>query len=255
MNNVAIFWDLDNTHLTIQEQFGTQEGYLINLIDAVDNLFADDSIRIFRAYADFEKIRKVQSEIQKKKVTPKHVFSSNSGTDSRKNASDIELCLDALEIAIKNIDITHFVIISADKDMIPLMHRLKYYGKNVYLIYLEAAISEDKLVLDFCDEKKSLEELINLVKKDPNKLTEDEFTKGTEDAVEVVVNFYERNKEKPHVFFGLPFYKQDMISKGYSGEVAETILRHCLENCILQSEDLGGNKFKISIKNEAKVGS
>lgn len=250
-NNIAIFWDLDNTYLTTREYFGINEEYLIDVIDSIHGLFKDDCIRIFRAYADYEKIRNVQSRIQKRRVTPKHVFSSNSGSDNRKNASDIELCLDALEIAIKNNDINYFVIITADKDMISLMHRLKYYGKYIHLIYLEAAISDDRLILDFADDSISLETLTNLTKKE--ELTEDDLNKGAQDALQVVIDFYKRNHEKTNVFLGLPFFKQDMIKKGYSGIEAETILNYCFRKSILDYEDLGDNKIKIVVKQQANI--
>ncbi|MED1443046.1 NYN domain-containing protein [Aeribacillus composti] len=250
-NNIAIFWDLDNTYLTTREHFGINEEYLIDVIDSIHNLFKDDCIRIFRAYADYEKIRNVQSRIQKRRVIPKHVFSSNSGSDNRKNASDIELCLDALEIAIKNNDINYFVIITADKDMISLMHRLKYYGKYIHLIYLEAAISDDRLILDFANDSISLETLTNLTKKE--ELTEDDLNKGAQDALQVVKDFYKRNHEKTNVFLGLPFFKQDMIKKGYSGIEAETILNYCFRESILDYEDLGDNKIKIVVKQQANI--
>lgn len=253
VRNMAIFWDFDNTYLTIQEQFGMKESYITDLIVSIQNLYKDDKIRIFRAYADFEKIKKVQSIIQKKKVTPKHVFSSNSGSDNRKNASDIELCLDALEVAICNGEISDFVVITADKDMTSLMHRLNYYGKVVHLIYLEAGISDDKLILDFADKKHSIEYLLKLVKPNIEGLTKEELKDGSEKAIEVVIEFNERNKDKEGVYLGTPFYKQGMASKGYSGELADKILKYCVENSILESEDLGDNKNKISIKKASKV--
>jgi len=64
--------------------------------------------------------------------------------------------LDALETVFKCPDIDIFVIISADQDMIPLMNRLKYYGKIVDLYYLEASIADDQLILDFCDNQFSI---------------------------------------------------------------------------------------------------
>jgi uncharacterized LabA/DUF88 family protein len=249
MKVVAVFWDLDNTHLSILNHYGHQDNYLSELIDKVFDLYKGHQIRIFRAYADYEKIIKVQSAIQKKGVTPKHVFSSNSGSDNRKNASDIELSLDALEIAITYKDIDEFVIISADSDMIPLIRRLTYYGKTTHLIYLDIAIAEDKLVLDFANESTRIEDLIKLKKKDPDELTIEELKQGALAAVEIVEKFYERNKEKPELFVGVPIFKGEMIQKkGYSGKVAEKILEYCLENGILDSEDLGGNRIKITVK-------
>lgn len=100
-NQVAVFWDLDNTYWSILAAYGQVEKSEEKVIDKIWGLFRDDTIRVFRAYADYEKIRGVQTTIQRKRVTPKHVFSSNSGSENRKNAGDIELSLDALETVFK----------------------------------------------------------------------------------------------------------------------------------------------------------
>lgn len=254
MKNVAIFWDFDNVHLTIQEKFGIDNNYLIELIDKVNSMFEQDSIRVFRAYADFEKISKVQSIIQKKRVTPKHVFSSNSGTENRKNASDIELCLDALEITLTKEEIDLIVVISADKDMIPLMNRLRFYGKETKLIFLKESLAEDELILDFVDSHISIEELISLSKINVEELSLSELERGAIDAVNMVKDFYERNVDKPKMFYGISFYKQDMLSKkGHPGEVSMKILEHCESNGVLKIEKIGTNQMKITTNAEVLI--
>ena len=126
---VVVFWDLENTYWTLLEYYGQVESPIERIIDFVFTTYKDDSVRVFRAYADYEKLRSsvsnAQTNIQKKRVTPKHVFSSSSGSQNRKNAADIELGLDALEIVFKSPEVNEYVIISADKDMIPLINRLR----------------------------------------------------------------------------------------------------------------------------------
>jgi len=250
MRKVAIFWDFDNTYWTIIKHYGQQEELnpSFKLIEEINKLYEQDQMRIFRAYADFEKIRNVQSEIQKRKVTPKHVFSSNAGADNRKNAGDIELSLDALETAIKSEEINHFVIITADKDMIPLIHRLSFYGKEVHLIYLEAALAEDKLILNFPSEHSSIEALIGLDNSKVRELDSAGLENGIQDAKEIIQNFYDRNAEKPHLFLGKPIFISDMTAKKrYSGKHAEEILNYGLEQGYFYTESLSNKKEAIHI--------
>lgn len=253
MRNIAIFWDFDNTHLTVQENFGSSD-YIEKLVNKIFEKFASDKIRIFRAFADFEKIRKVQSDLQKRKVTPKHVFSSNSGSNNRKNASDIELCLDALEVAITNSEITDFVIITADKDMIPLLHKLTYYGKETHLFYLNEALADDQLILTFANHAESIEQLIGLVKFNAEELTEDYFNKTIPKVMEIAYNFFERNKGKPTIYLGKSFFRQEIINKlECSGDIADKLIGCCVENSLLTAEDMGNNKVKYTTKELVSV--
>ena len=91
MKQIAVFWDLDNTYWGLFNYYGKKNNEIIKIVDTIWENYKDESIRIFRAYADFDKVHKIQTEIQKRRVTPKHVFSSHNGTENRKNAGDIEL--------------------------------------------------------------------------------------------------------------------------------------------------------------------
>lgn len=241
----AVFWDLDNTYWTVQGFYGNADENTVKTVEKVWELYKDDTIRVFRAYADYDKIRNVQTTIQKKRVTPKHVFSSNS-EENRKNAGDIELSLDALETVFKCPDIELYVIISADKDMIPLMNRLKYFGKQVNLIYLEASIAEDKLILDFADEKTSIEFLLELAPSDAKKeLTSEELEKYVPAVHEVVNNFYMRNVEKPEIFLGQSLFVKEMQQKKkLPGIIASQLLEYCLKNRRLLLVDHIDGKYK-----------
>lgn len=56
-----------------------------------------------------------------------------------KNSSDIELCIDAIESTYKDPNITCYVFVTADSDMIPILSRMMYKGKRVELYYLSDA--------------------------------------------------------------------------------------------------------------------
>ena len=51
-----------------------------------------------------------------------------------KNGADINLALDALEMAFTHVHVNAFAIISGDSDFIPLVNKLKEYGKTVFVV-------------------------------------------------------------------------------------------------------------------------
>lgn len=128
-------------------------------------------------------------------------------------------------------DITVYVIISADKDMIPLMNRLKFYGKNVHLVYLEAAIAEDKLILSFADSATSIESMLGIEVATQDELSAEELDKLVPDTVQIVKDFYTRNAGKPNMYLGQKLFVDELIQKKHiAGKVASKLLEHCLTN-------------------------
>src|SRR6185437_11931258 len=51
-----------------------------------------------------------------------------------KNGADINLALDALEMAFTHAHVNAFAIVSGDSDFIPLVNKLKEYGKTVFVV-------------------------------------------------------------------------------------------------------------------------
>jgi hypothetical protein len=51
-----------------------------------------------------------------------------------KNGADINLALDALEMAFTHAHVNAFAIVSGDSDFVPLVNKLKEYGKTVFIV-------------------------------------------------------------------------------------------------------------------------
>src|SRR5665647_529204 len=92
---VAVFLDLDNIYWGLSNFYGPNtEEMIMQIIDKIWDTYKDDKVRIFSAYADFERIPRIQTEIQRKRVTTKHVFGNQHRNDMVRNAIDLlELCL------------------------------------------------------------------------------------------------------------------------------------------------------------------
>ena len=207
---VAVFGDLDNIHWGLSNFYGANsEEMIINIIDKIWDIYKNDRVRIFSAYADFERVPRIQTELQRKRVTTKHVFSSRLRNDMVRYAGDIELSLDALETLIRFPDIDCYAITSADKDMIPLMNRVRYYGKSVHLFFLEAFVAPDSPLFDYADEAISIERLLGL---EPVQVGSLDIETLVLQGVSLVNSFYLRNYGKPRMYLGKEFFITEVMT-------------------------------------------
>jgi hypothetical protein len=76
-----------------------------------------------------------------------------------KNGADINLALDALEMAFTHSNVTAFAIVSGDSDFIPLVNKLKSYGKTVFVVGGKAFTST--ILQQNCHEFISYESLLD----------------------------------------------------------------------------------------------
>ena len=226
---VAIYCNIDNIYWKLSNSFGANtEEIIIQIIDKIWDIYKDDKVRIFSAYADFERVPRMQTEIQIKRVTTKHVFGNRNRLGVVRNAGNIELSLDALETLIKFPDINCYAIISTDKDIVPLMNRMKYYGKSVHLFFLEAFIEPDSPLLNYADEAISLELLLGL---DPKEIGSINIESLVLQGVSLVDNFYSRNAGKPRMYLGKEFfYTEAMNVLKITKQNAIDLLHVCLKN-------------------------
>jgi hypothetical protein len=77
-----------------------------------------------------------------------------------KNGADINLALDALEMAFTHSHVNAFAIVSGDSDFIPLVNKLKEYGKTVFVVGGKAFTST--ILQQNCHEFVSYESLIDI---------------------------------------------------------------------------------------------
>lgn len=140
-----------------------------NLFEKLWDKYGRDRVRTFRAYADFQKVERTSlTSLQKKRIQVRHVYSNGKDADGRKNSSDIELCIDAIESTFKDEKITCYVFVTADSDMIPIMSRLMYKGKRVELFYLAQAAPKHVDISSFAHEAFDLVEFLNVEVKEYN---------------------------------------------------------------------------------------
>ena len=83
------------------------------------------------AYADWGRQEGAKRQMAENAVQMVQRIPSPRGD---KNGADINLALDALEMAFTHDHVNAFAIISGDSDFIPLVNKLKEYGKTIFVV-------------------------------------------------------------------------------------------------------------------------
>ncbi|MBM3945249.1 MAG: NYN domain-containing protein [SAR202 cluster bacterium] len=94
------------------------------LFDQISDL---GRVIVRRAYADWTTASSKRNQLLELGIEPIQLFHSSS---SSKNASDIRLALDAMDL-LHTTRVDVFVIVSSDTDFVPLVSRLRSAGKTV----------------------------------------------------------------------------------------------------------------------------
>jgi uncharacterized LabA/DUF88 family protein len=144
-DRIALFLDYENLALGARDHLG---GMTFDVRPVADALAERGRVVLRRAYADWSYF-----DTDRRMLTRSHVelidIPQRMGT-SRKNAADIKMAVDALEMAFERDYVTTFVIGTGDSDFTPLVHKLRELNKRVIGVGVEASTS--KLLPPACDE-------------------------------------------------------------------------------------------------------
>jgi uncharacterized protein (TIGR00288 family) len=151
--NAALLIDFDNVTMGIRSDLQTE----------LRNLLSSDIIHgkvaVQRAYADWR--RYPQYIVPLSEASIDLIFAPAYGS-SKKNATDIRLAIDAMELVFTRPEIGTIILLSGDSDFSSLVIKLKEYGK--YVIGVGIRESSSDLLVQNCDEYYSYNALAGLVK-------------------------------------------------------------------------------------------
>jgi uncharacterized protein (TIGR00288 family) len=151
--NAALLIDFDNVTMGIRSDLGKE---LRNLLSSE---IIKGKVAVQRAYADWR--RYPQYIVPLSEASIDLIFAPAYGS-SKKNATDIRLAIDALELVFTRSEIGTFILLSGDSDFSSLVIKLKEYGK--YVIGVGIRESSSDLLVQNCDEYYSYNALAGLVK-------------------------------------------------------------------------------------------
>jgi uncharacterized protein (TIGR00288 family) len=142
---IALFLDYENLALGAREHRG---GMAFDFRPIADALAERGRVVVRRAYADWSYF-----DEDRRMLTRSHVelieIPQRMGT-TRKNAADIKMAVDAIELAFERGYISTFVICTGDSDFTPLVHKLRELNKRVIGVGVEKSTSA--LLPPACDE-------------------------------------------------------------------------------------------------------
>ncbi len=125
--NIAVFVDYDNIEIGLKSTLRREFDVSLPL-DALKE--RGDIVAKF-AYANWSRQEGATRQMAENAVQMVQRIPSPRGD---KNGADINLALDALEMAFTHNNVNAFAIVSGDSDFIPLVNKLKEYGKTVYVV-------------------------------------------------------------------------------------------------------------------------
>ena len=151
--NAALLIDFDNVTLGIRSDLQTE----------LRNLLGSDIVKgkvaVQRAYADWRRYPQYIVPLSESSIDL--IFAPAYGS-SKKNATDIRLAVDAIELVFTRPEIGTYILLSGDSDFSSMVLKLKEYGK--YVIGVGIRESSSDLLVQNCDEYYSYNALAGLVK-------------------------------------------------------------------------------------------
>jgi uncharacterized protein (TIGR00288 family) len=157
---IALFLDYENLAIGARDTLGA-----LDFRPIADALAERGRVVVRRAYADwsyFEDDRRMLTRHQVELIE----IPQRMGM-VRKNAADIKMAVDAVELSFERDYITTFVLGTGDSDFTPLVHKLRELNKRVIGIGIEASTSA--LLPAACDEFLFYERLEGVEPKKPAK--------------------------------------------------------------------------------------
>jgi len=151
--NAALLIDFDNVTLGIQKDLTKELRTLLNS-DIIKG-----KVAVQRAYADWRRYPQYIVPLSESSIDL--IFAPAFGS-SKKNATDIRLAIDAIELVFTRPEIGTFILLSGDSDFSTMVIKLKEYGKYVIGVGIRESASD--LLIQNCDEYFSYNDLAGLTK-------------------------------------------------------------------------------------------
>ncbi|MBM7817673.1 uncharacterized LabA/DUF88 family protein [Cellulosimicrobium cellulans] len=142
---LAVFIDYENLALGAREHLG---GMTFDFGPIADALAVRGRVVVRRAYADWSYFDEDRRSLTRHQV--ELIEMPQRMGASRKNAADIKMVVDAIEMAFERDYISTFVMCTGDSDFSPLVHKLRELNKRVIGVGVEKSTS--RLLPPACDE-------------------------------------------------------------------------------------------------------
>ncbi|MBI2815986.1 MAG: NYN domain-containing protein [Acidobacteria bacterium] len=126
-HRIAVFIDFDNIEIGVKNTLGRT----FDVSPVLEALKERGEVLTKIAYADWTRHGEMSRSFSQHGV---QMVQRHPGPRGDKNGADINLALDALEMALTKPHIDAFAIVSGDSDFISLVEKLKQYNKTVFVV-------------------------------------------------------------------------------------------------------------------------
>lgn len=225
--NAAIYVDYENIAALLKKRYGKSPSSINFFPVILENLEKNHGLNIIDTivYSNFEK--KSFDGLEQTMLRSLGLQTRHSSING-KNSGDLELTVDALRTLYKNPVIDVFVIISSDRDIIPLLKAIKYENKTTYLISTKIGFNE--IVSKYADNHVYIEDLFSL-DININKKFEVNFN-GEKDLTKIAEVDIKNAQEVCRLFYNSKVWKKyerqcELISlEGYIQIITKKLKRH-----------------------------
>ncbi|MGA3324554.1 MAG: NYN domain-containing protein [Terriglobia bacterium] len=124
---IAVFVDFDNIQIGVKETLG--KDFDVSIV--LEALKERGEVVSKVAYGDWPRASEYSRQMTQHAI---HMVQRSVTPRGDKNGADINLALDALEMAFTHNHINTFVIVGGDSDFIALVEKLKQYDKRVFVV-------------------------------------------------------------------------------------------------------------------------
>jgi uncharacterized LabA/DUF88 family protein len=125
--NIAVFIDFDNIEIGVKTTLGQQ----FDIGTTLDAIKERGEVVTKIAYADWTRAPEYSRTLTQHAI---RLVQRNLTPGGDKNGADINLALDALEMAFTHPHINAYVIVGGDSDFLSLVEKLKQYDKKVFVV-------------------------------------------------------------------------------------------------------------------------
>ena len=151
--NAALLIDFDNVTMGMRSDLAKELKHLL------ESDIIKGKVTVQRAYADWR--RYPQYIVPLSEASIDLIFAPAYGS-SKKNATDIRMAIDGIELVFIRPEIGTFILLTGDSDFSSLVLKLKEYGKYVIGIGIQESSSD--ILVQNCDEYYSYTALTGLSK-------------------------------------------------------------------------------------------
>jgi len=134
-NTIAVFIDFENLYYSSLNNYGEAPDLMI-----IRSLCEKKGgIASIQAFGDWVRFNEQIDKLQTSGIQP--LFTPLSRTE--KSSADTFICVHAMKLFMQNENINTLILVSGDRDFIPLLNELRSLGKNTFLMGVPGSISRD----------------------------------------------------------------------------------------------------------------